>query len=356
MTKITAEAPALGKALREVAAIVNRADTIPILSHVLIEADASGSVRLTATDTLKRVERTIQATVEDAGAFTVEAARFAAVVASYNGNVTIATEDGGAVVKSGRSRIRFGTLNAADFPPMPFGEVEASFVGGPDFVSALNRTRHAHGTSEVQSMLMGALLTDRGGLEVVALDANRMAIVNLGVTGVPAVIVPSATVDLVTKLASGSFDVAVAKDRIRFTFGATTVTSKLIDGNYPKYEHIIPRDQPRHAKVDADAMREALVRIALVADDRDRKVRLRFAGEAMTIALDANTDQAWEEVPCAYVGDPFEIAFRSGYLRDALTAIDADEVTLGMDKPMSPMMMTADQAEGMTIIVMPISF
>ena len=353
MTEVIAEAKILGAALKDLAAIINRAGTLPILSNLLIETVGAGSIRITATDLMKRIERVVPVEVIEGGTFTVEGARFTSVIASYAGQVKLVTDDKVVHVTSGRSRFKFGTLPADQYPPWPVDDAVATFIAGAPFVKALAMTRHAHSTNISQPLLNGVVLA---GSDVAATDAQRLSMSGGEFSGAPRTIVPTGAVDLILKLASDEFTVTLSEKFIRCDFGDTVMQAKLIDGTYPDYARIIPNgDMPVRAIINADDLRAALGRFSLMADDKDRKVRLAFEAGKLTLSLDANVDAAAEDMPCQLTGDPLVVGFRSQYLRDALVALDADDVTMDMIDARGPMRMTAEQRPGAVLVVMPIT-
>lgn len=358
MTEFIADASKLAKVLKDVKSVVKPRQTMAILSHVMIDA-RDGVVTVTATDLDIAITRTVEAEVADAGTFTVEASRFTDVVGSYadGAQVKLSDADGTLMVTSGRSRCKFPTLPATDFPPMPFGDPITSIEATADFLRSLQATRHAHAPSDIaRYYLIGSFMGNRSGLEICGTDSDRLSRQRPGIDApdMPDIIVPSEMVDQMLKLPPG-FAFEVAKDKVRCTFSSGLIVGKLVDSQYPDYARVIP-DAGTIAKVDGDELASALNRIALLSGDKERTVNLSFEADKLTVRSRAGStvEEGVEEMPCAMNGEPINIAFRSQFLRDALGALDADEIEIMLLGPRSPTKITSLSRPTMTLVVMPL--
>lgn len=340
------DASAMAKALRDVVDIVKK-DSIAILNNVLIETTKT-SAKFTATTMDTMISRTIPATAKKPGTLTLPAIKFRDVVGAMpsGSQAKVAFTDKEAVLTCGRSRFRFGTLPATDFPKLPFENPEASYEAGQDFIDALGAVRHAFASDGTQYWLCGAFVHKRDGiLRVVGLDGLRLSLRTLGPidTDIPDTIITTPVVNLLLKLADDNdraFLIEFGDKRIRCLAGDVEFIAKTVDQVYPKFDHIIPADQPLLAKVDNASITSALNRIQILSDDKERTVRLDFAKDKVTISNRGDGDSGMEEVPCDYAGEDLSIAFRGQQLRDALAATDADTIEIGMSGPLAPMLMT----------------
>lgn len=356
--EFTCEASALAKALRDIVSIVpTGTDVIPILKNVLIEAKGK-TVVVTVTDLDKSASRTFPANVKKAGATTVEAGRFASVIGAIpNGqDATVTMTDANVALVSGRSKYRFGALPASDFPPMPFDKPSVTFEAGGDFLAALAMSRYAHSTETTRYYLCGAFMHMVGDmLTIAATDGQQLAQVAIasGSAGMADIILPSAAVDLVIKLAGDkAMGIEIAAARARFDFGDTILTAKLIDGTYPDYQRVVPSNPKFDAVIKGPEMIGALTRIALVTDDKDRKIAIDLSADKMTIS-NAGRDEGVEELLCAYSGEPMRIGFNSKYLRDTLNAMGAADIVIGLTDPRSPALFSSPAKDGARMVVMP---
>lgn len=351
MTQITCEASVLAKALRDVAQIVTSDKTLPILANVLIEG-GKDTVTITASTMDIMLSRTIAGEVKKAGAFTVPATKFREIMSAMpTGSLAQMVADAGTMnLVCARSKFKFGTLPATDFPKLPFTDkLEkplAVIEAGKDFVDALACVRHAFATDTTQYWLCGAFIQKLdGNLRMIGLDALRLSMRRLGPidADIPDTIMGAASVNILLRLA-GDFDRAIAVEfaegRLRFTLGDTQFVAKTVDATYPKFDHIIPVDPPLMAKVDTKFMLSALSRIQILSDDKERTVRLSFTRDMVTIENRGAGDHGIEEIPCDYAGDDLSIAFRGQQLRDGLEAMGTETVGIGMSGPLAPMLMT----------------
>lgn len=373
MTEFTCTAAALAKILRDAKSVVKPRQTMLILNNVMIDA-RDGIVTVTATDLDIEITRTLPAEIETAGAFTVEAARFTDVIGSFpDGAQVKLVADGGFVkLTCARSRFSFPTLDANDFPPMPFTDPVASFDGSARLLQGLAAVRHAVSTNETRYHLCGAFIGNRDGLEIAATDGDQqLAICRPDIQAdIGDMILGVGAIDAIVKR-DGEFKVELVANaegmntRIRFAWPDATITAKLIDGTFPDYRKVIP-DDPRDVIVDGDDVAHALGRIAMLSDDKARSVRLDFEKGKLTITsrtalvedvLARAGGGGVEEMPCDYSGELARMTFRAAILRDAIASIDADKVTFGLSAPvlntgLGPVKVTSAARPDMTLVVM----
>lgn len=355
MTTFTCEASTLAKALRDVSAIVTREKMI-ILNNVLIEATKDG-VKVTACTMDMMISCAIPSDVQKVGAFTVPATRFRDVVSALpdGAQAKLVYADDFAVLTAGRSRFKFSTLPATDFPKLPFDEPADKIEVGSDFTDALEAVRHAFSTNETQYWLCGAFIHKRDGIfRITALDMNRLSMRNLGAIDaeIPDTIMATKTVAELLRLTKDfdrTIELEFADGRVRCIIGDTVLTAKTIDAPFPKFDHIIPKDQPIVARANSAALSKALGRIQILSDDKERTVKLEFSKDKVTIQNRGLGDHGIEEVPCDYDGDDLAISFRVQQLRDAIDAIDMPEIGLEMSGPLAPMLVTG--RENATIVI-----
>jgi DNA polymerase-3 subunit beta len=355
----TCESATLAKALRDIVAIVPRGHSMEILSNVLIEA-ADGEVRVTTTNLEMMATRTIKADVSEPASVTVDANRFSSVVASLPaGSQMKATAGDRLTVVAGRSRFSFGTLRATSYPPMPFkldGGVE--FEAGDDFLRALAIVRHAVGTDETQSSICGILLEwNAGTFNVVAADGKRLAVATVGqVSGKDfRATLPTGLADMVMKLGEGTdrtIMVRVSDRAAQFDFGDTVLTGKLIDLPYPNYARAIPTSFLRTIKADGALLVAALRRVSLVIDDKSRRIHVTATPGTVTMA-NAGQNEGSEDVSCDYDGDKHVMWFNNQLLREAIAALDASDIVIGMNDQRGPIKITSPSREGVTMVVVP---
>ena len=338
--------------LGHVQSVVERRNTIPILSNVKIEA-VDGEVRLRATDMDLEVLESLAAEVAGEGATTVPAHTLYDIVRKLPDGAAIRFDDGGGeklILDCARSRFTLASLPIEDFPVMSAGEMGWQFqLHAKDLRSLIDRTRFAISTEETRYYLNGIYLhaAKQAGVEVlraVATDGHRLASVQVplpaGAAGMPGVIVPRKCVSELRKLldeAPGEITVALSETKIRFGFGAAVLTSKLIDGTFPDYERVIPTQNDKQLDVNCKEFREAVDRVSAIASDRSRAVKLALADGTLVLwASSPEHGTATEELAVTYQGDAMEIGFNSRYLLDIAQQIEGDSARFLMADAASP--------------------
>jgi DNA polymerase-3 subunit beta len=348
----------MARALRDIVAIVPRGHAMEILSDVMVQA-ADDQVRLTTTNLEMMATRTFKADVTEPVSFTVEANRLSSIMASLSAGSQAKINVGERVsIVAGRSRFNLGRRIADSFPPMPFkNDKVVEFEAGEDLLTAISTVRHAVSTMETEVAWAGVLLEGGDGLNVVATDGKRLAKVALPNATDDAfrATLPTALADMVLKLGASSdaaISVKVGDKSVQFDFGDTVLTGKVIDLAFPAYQRVIPSSVLRTVNLYSVALSDALRRIMLVTDEKSRRVYVSIAKDAWELS-NAGRDEGREEVPAALDGEPISIWFNNQLLRDALVAIGADEVVIGINDERGPVKITAPTKEGVTMIVMP---
>src|SRR4029078_11385338 len=299
--KVTVERAELLKSLGHVHRVVERRNTIPILSNVLINAER-GKLSLKATDLDLEVIDAIAAEVSPGGSTTVPAHMFYEIVRKLPDGTQIVIEGSGdrAVlsIRAGRSRFTLQTLPESDFPDLAAGEMTHSFkLPAADFKRLIDKTQFAISTEETRYYLNGIYLHTVGSgknatLRAVATDGHRLAQVELplpqGAAGMPGVIVPRKTVGEVQKLLeTGEGDVAIelSQGKIRLSIGNVVLTSKLIDGTFPDYARVIPANNDKQLVVDKKDFEAAVDRVSTVSSERGRAVKLSLSGGKLILSV-----------------------------------------------------------------------
>ena len=354
--KLTIERASLLKSLGHVQSVVERRNTIPILSNVLLRAEP-GSLSLLATDMDIEIVETIQASVDSAGAATAPAHTLYDIVRKLPDGSQIeldATGDSNAVaIRADRSRFRLGSLPVEDFPAMSGGDLPSRFSLSPnDLRILIDRTRFAISTEETRYYLNGIFFhaTSQDGMPVlraVATDGHRLARIQMalptGAEEMPDIIIPRKTVAELRKLideAEGDIDIALSASKIRVGLEGIVLTSKLIDGTFPDYQRVIPSNNDKTMEVEAKRLADAVDRVATISTEKNRAVKLALTrGEPGLLTLSAsNAEQglATEELEVSYDAPDLEIGFNSRYLLDITQQIDGDAAQFTMFDAASP--------------------
>ena len=350
--KLTIERAALLKCLGHVQSVVERRNTIPILSNVKIEA-AGGKLALNATDMDLDIVESTDAQVSQPGATTAPAHTLYDIVRKLPDGAQVAMEkdgEGQLVLKAGRSRFALSCLPTEDFPVLGSGELPHRFtLPVLDLKTLLERTRFAISTEETRYYLNGIYLhvAERDGtsvLRAVATDGHRLASAEVplpdGAADIPGVILPRKLVAELGKLIDetvGEVTVDLSETKVRFAVDSIVLTSKLIDGTFPDYERVIPRDNDKTLDVDRKLLAEAVDRVSAISSEKSRAVKLTLGNGVLRLtASSPEHGVAEEELEVDYSGDGLEIGFNSGYLLDITRQIEGDTASLAMADAASP--------------------
>jgi len=351
--KLTIERASLLRSLGHVQSVVERRNTIPILSNVLLET-REGQLSLTATDLDLAIVENVDAAIETPGTITTSAHTLYDIVRKLPDgsqvDIHFSGEDSRLIVSAGRSRFQLACLPKDDFPMMTAGDLPHRFqLPAKDLKRLIDKTRFAVSTEETRYYLNGIYLhvTESGGAQVlraVATDGHRLARVELplpqGSAGMPGVIVPRKTIGEVRKLIDefdGAVGISLSDTKIRFAFNDAVVTSKLIDGTFPDYNRVIPEGNDKHLEVDGPAFAEAVDRVSTISTEKSRAVKLGLEGGRMTLSANSpDSGSATEELSIEYSGNTLEIGFNSRYLLDILAQVEGETARVEFNDAASP--------------------
>ncbi|QDC02848.1 MULTISPECIES: DNA polymerase III subunit beta [Phyllobacteriaceae] len=368
--RVILERSNLLKSLNHVHRVVERRNTIPILSNVLLSAEG-GSLEMKATDLDLEINEATPAKVEQAGATTVPAHLLYDIVRklSEGAEVMLKTdEDGNAMsVISGRSSFRLQCLPQSDFPELSAGSFPHIFrLDATALKTLIDRTQFAISTEETRYYLNGIYLhaMDVGGklkLRSVATDGHRLARAEFdapaGSEGMPGIIIPRKTVSELQKLVDDP-DVAVTVElsdtKIRFTIGSVVLTSKLIDGTFPDYQRVIPTGNDKKLVIDRQTFAAAVDRVSTISSERGRAVKLAIADGQLTLTVNnPDSGSATEELAADYSSDPLEIGFNARYLLDVAAQLTGSEARFMLADAGSPTLIHDTSDENTLYVLMP---
>ncbi|MEH3045999.1 DNA polymerase III subunit beta [Sphingomonas adhaesiva] len=363
--KATIERATLLKGLSHVQSVVERRNTIPILSNVLLEATAEGQLRLMATDLDLQINESVAAAVDQPGATTVSAHTLFDIARKLpeGAQVSITAAEGRMAIVAGRARFSLGTLPRDDFPVIAEGELPHQFeLPVETLKQIIDKTRFAISTEETRYYLNGIFLhTAEGVLKAAATDGHRLARVTVdqpqGADGMPDVIVPRKCIAELRKLldeVDGSVGVSLSGTKIRFDLGQAILTSKLIDGTFPDYSRVIPTANDKILKLDPKSFMQGVDRVSTIATEKTRAVKMALDRDKITLSVTSpENGTAAEEVPGDYTSLPFEIGFNSRYLLDILGQIDTDLVEVHLADAAAPTLIRENDKSAALYVLMP---
>ncbi len=351
--KLIIERAALLKSLGHVQSVVERRNTIPILSNVRLDA-AKGHLSLHATDMDIEIAEQTAAEVSKGGATTVPAHTLYDIVRKLPDGAQVevtSSSDGGQIaLAAGRSRFNLASLPVEDFPAMSDGDLGHTFkLAAADLRGLIDRTRFAISTEETRYYLNGIYLHAAKSekvavLRAVATDGHRLARVELplpeGAAGMPGVIVPRKAVIEVRKLieeTEGDISISLSDSKIRFGFDNVTLTSKLIDGTFPDYERVIPTGNDKVLEAERKPLFDAVDRVSAISSEKSRSIKMNCEKGLITLSASSpEAGSAVEEVEARYSSGHLEIGFNSRYLLEILGQIEGEAARLTMADAASP--------------------
>ncbi|MFW0776932.1 MAG: DNA polymerase III subunit beta [Rickettsiales bacterium] len=329
------------KSLGHVQSVVEKRGTIAVLSNVKIETKAD-TVELTATDMDLAMVEKVPAKVGKEGAITVPAHMFYEIVRKLpeGSEIECSTSSDGAkmTIRSGQSRFSLGCLSPEDFPVMADGEFTHNFsLKSAECQVLVQKPSFAISTEETRYYLNGIYLHEAGSgsnkvLRAVATDGHRLARIEVGLPAgagdMPGIIVPRKAIYEVKKLLEGSDDdvqISLSDTKIRFVFGNAVLVSKLIDGNFPDYERVIPSGNDRILEVDCKLFAQAVDRVSVISSEKSRAVKLQLESGKLTLSAgSAEHGSASEEIDVTYSSTEMEIGFNSRYMLEMMSQIEGE--------------------------------
>ncbi|MCO6051431.1 DNA polymerase III subunit beta [Mesorhizobium sp. RP14(2022)] len=367
--RVVLERSNLLKALNHVHRVVERRNTIPILSNVLLEAKGGG-VDMKATDLDLEITEATLARVDQPGATTVPAHLLYDIVRKLPDGAEVMLkldEDGNAMtVVAGRSSFRLQCLPQSDFPELSAGSFSHSFsIDGPSLKGLIDKTQFAISTEETRYYLNGiffhAIESDgKLKLRAVATDGHRLARAEVeapsGAEGMPGIIIPRKTVGELQKLLDGDAEqtvgVELSETKIRFTIGGIVLTSKLIDGTFPDYQRVIPTQNDKQLVIDRQSFAQAVDRVSTISSERGRAVKLSINDGQLVLAVNnPDSGSATEELAADYSAEPIEIGFNARYLLDVAGQLSGSEARFMLADAGSPTLIH-DQSDDQALYVL----
>jgi DNA polymerase-3 subunit beta len=337
--KLSAARDVLLKPLQAVIGVVERRQTMPILSNVLLVAKGS-ELLVTATDLEVELVAQAEVNVATAGEITVSGRKLLDICRALpeGSEIDISVSGEKLVVRSGRSKFSLATLPAAEFPTVEDIKAGQNIAVEQEILSRLiEKTHFSMAQQDVRYYLNGMLLETGGKhLRAVATDGHRLALCQAELGGSldeQQVIVPRKGVLELQRLMTGegAVNIELGPNHVRIQLAGIRFTSKLIDGRFPEYDRVIPKESSNELTADRSAFKGALQRTAILSNEKYRGIRLiiRDSGVVMQ-AHNPEQEEAEEELEVSYSGEDIEIGFNVNYLLDALGAVDGDEVTLSV--------------------------
>ncbi|PCI96780.1 MAG: DNA polymerase III subunit beta [Alphaproteobacteria bacterium] len=368
--KLSIDRSALLRALNHVQSVVERRNTIPILSNVLMKAE-DGVLALSSTDMDLEINESVAANVTMAGATTAPAGTFHEIVRKLpdgsDVEVELNAEGTQITVRSGRSQFKLSCLPVADFPEISTGDLPGGFsLPASDLRALIDRTKFAMSTEETRYYLNGIYVheADNDGVKVlraVSTDGHRLARFEMplpeGAAGMPAVIIPRKAIGEIRKLIEDAADliqITLSENKIRFAFDHIVLTSKLIDGTFPDYQRVIPQGNDKIVEIDPKVFSRAIDRVSTISDGKSHALKITLDGKLMTLSASSpEAGSATEELEVN--GDAkMEIGFNAKYLLDITSQIEGEGCRLTLADSASPTIIQDNSDPSSLYVLMPL--
>ena len=364
--KMSIEKAVLLKALGHVQNVVERRNTIPILSNVLMSADG-GKLTLVATDLDIEISEETQAQVDAPGEITAPAHTLYDIARKLPDGAQVSLKIGAddrLDVDAGRSHFTLPILPAGDFPKMTADGFTHNFVlAAKELRRLIDKTKFAISTEETRYYLNGIYVHAQNGLlRAVATDGHRLALSEMdipqGADGLPGVIIPRKTIAEIRRLidgGDGDVSLSVSEAKIRFQYGSAVLTSKLIDGTFPDYERVIPKGNTKELTIDNKIFASAVDRVSTISAEKSRSVKLSLTTDNLALAVNnPEHGQANEDLMVDYSAEPLEIGFNAKYLLDVTGQIEGRDATFFLDSPASPALVKDPEDPASLFVLMPL--
>ena len=336
MMKIEVKTENLLKCLQSVIGVVERRQTMPILANVLVSISGE-NLSITATDLEVELISTTSASSSEDGSFTLPGRKLLDICRALpsSSDLLLQQDDSKISISSKRSKFSLSTLPENEFPIIKgINDIEVISVDQSSLKNLINKTHFSMAQQDVRYYLNGLLVESEGNkLTAVATDGHRLAISDTDLTdprdGKKQVILPRKGVIELQRLLNkeGKIEILLGSNHIRVKFDDVCFTSKLIDGNFPEYQRVIPANPENKLKVNTEKLKGALSRAAILSNEKYRGIRLILKKNDLVIqAHNPEQEQAEEKMDVDYDGSDIEIGFNVNYLIDALNAVDSEDV------------------------------
>ncbi|HSN04384.1 DNA polymerase III subunit beta [Nitrospira sp. NS4] len=359
--------------LQRVQGVVEKRNTMPILSNILLEAKQDGA-EIVATDLEIGMRGLYKATVLQPGGVTLSARKLYEIIKELpSGEIELTAGDNNwTTIQAGKSQFKIVGLPSAEYPALPTIDREGLIpLSGTGLLELIRKTLFAAGDNDARYILNGLLVTliitdKKTALRLVGTDGHRLAVAEqeVGKAGkggpqeIKAIIPKKAAQEIRRLLEEGGDGeplIGFTKNLMIFRKSGLLMTSRLMEGNYPNYQQVIPKDGGKKITVNRAELESALRRVSVLSKDKANAVKVTFSPGNMTL-FSSNPDygEATEELAAAYEGEALNTGFNARYLLDVFSVMDGETISLQMDTPLSPCLIQESESPGFKCVVMPI--
>ena len=361
--KITVSKEEILEKLSHIQNIVEKRNTMPILSHFLLEAGRNGS-SVVATDLETAMREPLKITVEKEGKICIPARKMFEIVREIEGDLVCeSVDDQWLKIKSGASSFRLACLSAKEFPAWPSMEDMTEISIDPKVLTeAIEKTVFAAGENDTRYTLNGLLFHIMNGqLAVVGTDGHRLAMIRKKIEGMVSaekkLIVPRKAAAELRKLIEKSespVTVTLGKNHVLFTHDGIQFLTRLIEGTYPNYEQVIPSGNDKKIELDRQQFSRILRRVAIMSKERSNAVKVDLDAGRMTVtSSNPDVGEAQDEISIDYTAEKLSLGFNAKYLIDCLDAMLSDKISLEVQAALSPVLVRDDGQADYVCVIMP---
>ncbi|OQW30330.1 MAG: hypothetical protein A4E19_10515 [Nitrospira sp. SG-bin1] len=360
--------------LQRVQGVVEKRNTMPILSNILLEAKQDG-VEIVATDLEIGMRGLYKGTVLSTGGVTISARKLFEIVKELpTGDIELTASDNNwTTIQAGKSQFKVVGLPSGEYPALPTIEREGLIpLAGEGLLELIRKTLFAAGDNDARYILNGLLVTlvatdKKTTLRLVGTDGHRLAVAEqevgqAGSKGLPQemkAIIPKKAAHEIRHLLEEGGDaeplIGFSKNLMIFRKSGLLLTSRLMEGNYPNYQQVIPKESGKKITVNRNEMESALRRVSVLSKDKASAVKVSFVPGKMTLfSSSPDYGEATEELPARYDGESLNTGFNARYLLDVFSVMDGETISLQMETPLSPCLIQEPESPGFRCVVMPV--
>lgn len=363
--RITVSKEELQDKLQNIQNIVDKKNTMPILSHFLLDA-VEQKAFIYATDLQLAIKEPVEATIHRPGKMCIPAKKLLEIVRELEGDITLDSEDGQWVKGiSGKSRFRLACLPSSEFPAWPGIETEEEIVfNSDDLIEIIERTIYSAGEADTRYTLNGLLFHIKigGTINVVGTDGHRLALI-IKETGhkikeEKRLIIPRKAASEIEKFVNTGregteISLKIGKNHVLFKINETDFLVRLIEGTYPNYEQVLPVND-KILKLKREDFLKTLKRVSIMSREKSNAVKMDISGGLLVISsFNPDLGEARDEIEVDYSGEALEIGFNARYIMDSLSAMKGEIVSFALHDQLSPSLLTEEGEENYKCVIMP---
>lgn len=360
--KITVSKGEIQDKLQNIQNIVDKKNTMPILSHFLLDTEEQKAF-IYATDLQLAIKEPVEATILRPGKMCIPAKKLLDLVRELEGDITLDSEDGQWVKGiSGKSRFRLACLPYSEFPAWPGIDTEEEIVfRSDDLIDLIERTIYSAGEADTRYTLNGLLfhIKPGGTINVVGTDGHRLALITKetghNIKEEKRLIIPRKAASEIGKFVDGveSISVKIGKNHVLFKIAETDFLVRLIEGTYPNYEQVLPKNE-KVLRLKREDFLKTLKRVSIMSREKSNAVKMDISdGQLVISSSNPDLGEARDEIEVEYSGESLEIGFNARYIIDSLSVMKGDIVSFSLHDQLSPTLLMEEGEENYKCVIMP---